>query len=232
MNKKLVLILLGPPGAGKGTQGELLADKFGLYYFETSKILEDSFEKAKPGEFFEVEDKKYFLEEEKKLWEEGVLCSPPFVSQLVKEKIKELAEEDESLLLAGSPRTLFEGKALMPFLEELYAKENIKIILMEISPDETVFRNTNRRICGLMRHPILYSEETKNLTKCPLDGSELVRREGLDDPESIKERLKQYKERTLPIVQYFDERNFVVKKVDGRGSVAEVFERNLKALEN
>ena len=81
-----------------------------------------------------------------------------------------------------------------------------------------------------MRHPILYSEETKELNYCPVDGSKLIRRE-LDNPETIKIRLKEYKERTLPIVEYFNRENLRVKKINGEQSVADVYGDILKALE-
>ena len=73
---KQVIIIIGPPGAGKGTQATLLADKLGLYYFETSKIIEKEVMKAKKGEIVEIEGKKYYLLDEKKIWETGGLCSP------------------------------------------------------------------------------------------------------------------------------------------------------------
>jgi len=231
MKNKQVVVLIGPPGAGKGTQGELLSEKMDLYYFETSKILEQSFKDHEKGEFLLAEGKEYLFEDEEKLWKEGALCSPPFVTQLVKEKITDLSEKGESLLLSGSPRTVHEGENLMPFLEELYGKENIKIVLLNISAEQTIFRNTNRRICELMRHPMLYTEETKKLTVCPLDGSPLVRRKGLDDPETIPKRLEQFKERTMPLIELFGEMDFKVNKVNGEGTVVEVFERNLKALQ-
>ena len=229
-SKKLVVILMGPPGAGKGTQGELLAEKLNLYYFETSKIIEEAFNKAEKGEFVKIEGKKYFFEKEKKLWQEGILCSPPFVTYLVTEKIKKLFKMNENLILSGSPRTLYEADRVMPLLEKLYGKKNIKIILIEVSSRESIFRNSHRRICELMRHPILYTKETANLKRCPLDGSKLIKRKGLDDPETIKVRLKEYKERTFPLIEYFKKRGLRVKKVNGKGSVAEVFERILKAL--
>ncbi|OGZ18410.1 MAG: hypothetical protein A2V72_00200 [Candidatus Nealsonbacteria bacterium RBG_13_37_56] len=229
MSKK-VIILFGPPGAGKGTQAELLSEKLSLYYFETSKILEKEFNNPSQ-EVVEIDNEKFKASNEKQLWLEGKLCSPPFVSYLVKENIKKLASEGENLILAGSPRTVYEGEEVIPLLKELYGEENIRVILIEIGPEETIFRNSHRRICELMRHPILYSEETKNLSICPLDGSKLVRREGLDDPETIKIRLKEYTDRTYPVIEIFKEQGIKVKKVNGEQSVADVFKEILSAIE-
>ncbi len=230
MKNKIVIILIGPPGAGKGSQAELLAEKLNLYYLETSKIIEETFTDSKEEEFVEVDGKKYFLRKEKELWEKGILCSPIFVSFLVKEKIKKLHKMGENLVLAGSPRTLYEGKQIIPLLEKLYGKKNIKIISIEVPAQETIFRNSHRRICSLMRHPILYTKETENLKICPLDGSKLIRRKGLDDPETIKVRLKEYKERTFPLIEYFKERKLKVKKINGVGPVFQVFQKVSKAL--
>ena len=228
-SKKQVIILFGPPGAGKGTQAELLAEKFGLYYFETSKILEREF-KNPSEKIIEIEGEKFDVLKEKKLWEEGILCSPPFVAYLVGKNIKELAEQGENLILAGSPRTVYEGERVTPLLKELYGPENIKIFLIEISPKETIFRNSHRRICQLMRHPILYTKETENLKICPLDGSKLIRRKGLDDPETIKIRLKEYKERTLPLLEIFEKEGIKVTKINGEQSVSDVFKDILKEI--
>jgi len=228
--KRLVIIFIGPPGAGKGTQANLLADKLSLYYLETSKILEEKFKEGNKRKSIKGGGKKYFIEKEKKLWREGILCSPPFVSYLIKDKIKEIFKMGESLILAGSPRTLYEGKEVMPLLEKLYGRENIKVILIKLSAESSIFRNSHRRICELMRHPIIYTEETIYLTKCPLDGSRLERRESLDNPETIKVRLKEYRERTYPLIDYFKKRGLKIKEVSGSGSVAEVFEEVLKAI--
>lgn len=227
MKLSKVIILLGPPGAGKGTQAELLSDKLSFYYFETSKILEREFQ-AGSAKKVKIEGKEYSPLEEKKLWGKGVLCSPPFVTYLVKKKIKELAESGESLVLAGSPRTLYEGERVIPFLKKLYG--SIKVLLIEISPKETIFRNSHRRICQLMRHPVLYNKETIKLTLCPLDGSKLVRRKGLDDPGSLETRLNEYKERTFPLVEYFRKEGLNVEKINGEQSVADVFKDILKAI--
>jgi len=229
-DKRLVVILMGSPGAGKGTQGTLLSERLNLYYFETSSILEQSFNSAKKTDYVVIKGKKYFFSKEKELWLGGALCDPPFVSYLVKEKIKELFKMGKNLLLSGSPRTIGEAAEIMPLIEKSYGKKNVKIILLDISAKDSIFRNSHRRICQLMRHPILYSEETKNLKRCPLDGSKLVSRKGLDNPETIKVRLKEYKERTLPLIDYLKKRHLSIKKINGRGTVSQVFERALRAL--
>ena len=230
MKKPSIIIVMGQPGAGKGTQAELLSDRFSLYYLETSKIIENNVMNTKKGAYIKVEGKRYFFLDEKKLWKDGILCSPPFVSFLVSEKIKELAQEGKGIVMAGSPRTLPEGKDQIPLLKKLYEIKNINIVLIEISPEQTIWRNSHRRICSLMRHPILYTKETINLTKCPLDGSKLIKREGLDDPATIKVRLKEYKERTFPLIRYFKEQGLKVKKINGEQSVEDVFQDILKAI--
>jgi len=232
---KQVVILFGPPGAGKGTQAELLADKLNLYYFETSKILEENFRQAEgisnEERIIEADGKKYNILDEKKLWQEGKLCDPPFVVYLVQKKIKELFNEGKNLVIAGSPRTVYETKKIMPLLKDLYRVENIKAILIDISPEETIFRNSHRRICELMRHPIIYNEETKNLKICPLDGSRLIKRKGLDDPETIRIRLKEYKERTYPLLEIMEEEGVKIEKVNGEQTVANVFKEILTAID-
>jgi adenylate kinase len=225
-----VIIIIGPPGSGKGTQAGLLAEKFNLYYFETAKVGEERINKAKKGEYILAEGKKYYFEKEKKLWLSGKLWSPPFITALVKDKIKKLAKGKQSIVFAGSPRTLYEGEKIVPLLKKLYGKENITIILIEQSAKASIFRNSHRRICELVRHPILYTKETAKLKYCPLDGSKLIKRKGLDDPETIKVRLKEYKERTLPLVELFKKQGLKVKKINGEQSVANVFKDILEIL--
>jgi adenylate kinase len=233
---KQVIILFGPPGAGKGTQSELLAEKMGLYLFEPSKVLEREFKKAEklgendPNRVVEVDGKKYDALEEYEIWKKGELNSPPWVTRLIIQEVKKLHEEGDSIILSGSPRTLYEAEREMPILEELYGKENINIILIEISPEATLHRNSKRRICELMRHSILFSNDNKDLELCPIDGSKLVTRKNLDDPDTIKTRLVQYKERTLPLFEYFTDKGFKISKIHGEASPAEVHESILNII--
>ena len=228
--EKQVIILFGPPGAGKGTQAELLADRLGYYHFESSKVIEASFKNEAPEKTFEIEGESYKIADEKKRWEAGLLNSPPFVVFLMVEKIKELAEMGKSIIFSGSPRTIYEAEREILLLKELYGQENIKFILLEITAETTIFRNSNRRICELIRHSILFTKETENLTSCPLDGSKLVRRKGLDDPETIKKRLEIFKEQTFPVLERAEKEGLSVNKVNGEQTVSDVFKDVLEAI--
>lgn len=225
-----VIILLGPPGSGKGTQANLLAEKLNLYYLETSKIIEAKIMEAKKGDYLIINGKKYDLSKEKKLWKKGKLCSPPMVTFWINQKIKELAKEGKGIVMAGSPRSLVEGRGEIPILKKEYGAKNIKVILINLPEKESIWRNAHRRICKLMRHPILFTKETEKLTRCPLDGSKLIRREGLDDPQTIKIRLREYKKRTLPLIRYFKDQGLEVKEINGHQSVEKVYQDILKIV--
>lgn len=225
-----VLILFGPPGSGKGVQATLLSERLNLYHLEPSKIIEGYVMTAKKGDFIRVKGERYFLVKEKKFWETGKLCTPVVVNFWLKNKIEELVRLKKDLLIEGAPRDLIQAKEIIPFIKKLYGPKNIKVVFLEISAEETIWRNSHRRICQLMRHSILYSPETQNLKYCPLDGSRLIKRKGLDDPKTIKVRLKEYKEKTLPVIRYFEKEKLKVKTVDGSPPPAEVFKTILKLV--
>lgn len=233
---KQVIILFGPPGAGKGTQSELLTEKFGLFSLESSKVIEREFqkyaklEKDSPERFVECFGERFDVIEEMEAWKKGILTSPPFATMLIMREVQRVANEGKSLMMSGSPRTIYEAEKEMPLLAELYGKENIRIGFIEIPAEVTVSRNTHRKICELMRHSILHNDETESLTLCPLDGSKLVRREGLDDAETIKTRLVQYEQRTLPMLDFFAKNDFAVHKISGEQSPAKVHEEILSKL--
>lgn len=228
-HSKSSIIVLGVPGSGKGTQAELLAEKFDFYHLETSEIIEKNLDNAKKGDFVLVNNKKYFLLDEKKMRESGELMSPPLIAVWINNKIKELAQKGKGIITSGSPRTLYEGKEVIPVLKKLYGTKNIKVILLDLSAKESIWRNSHRRSCQLMRHPVLYTKETVKLTKCPIDGSKLIIRKD-DNPEIIKVRLKEYKERTFPLIEYFKGQGLQVEKINGEQSVEDVFKDILKAL--
>src|SRR5687767_14035850 len=135
MDKK-VIILFGPPGAGKGTQSELLSEKMWLYLFETSKLLERKFKEVadlpadSPERWVEFEGEKFDILNEREIWKKGILCSPPFVTALCIGEFKRLHDDGDNLILSGSPRTVYEAEREMPVLEGLYGRKNIKIAMI------------------------------------------------------------------------------------------------------
>ncbi len=224
-----VLVLFGPPGAGKGTQAELLTQKFYFYNLDTSRVLEEKFKNAKPGEKIEISGEVFDVAEEAQKRHKGVLVSVGFTAFLMNKRIAEIHGLGKSLILSGSPRSVAEAEIEMPALEELYGKENITVLYLDLTPEQTMFRNSNRRICELMRHSILYIPENATLKRCPLDGSRLVRRD-LDTPETIKLRLEEYAQTTLPLKNYYQEKGFNFKTINAGQFVEDVFADILAAL--
>lgn len=230
MNKS-VIIIMGSPGSGKGTQCEILSAKFNFYYLESSKIIDAKLANIKEDDFEVVDGKKYSLFEQRDLRHSGGIMSPELVTFWMMEKMKGLAKEGKKMVIAGSPRTPYEAEKEMPLLGKSYGKENIITILITLSEEEATFRSAHRRICSLVRHPILYYEETKNLKVCPLDGSELIERKD-DNVDAIKIRMERYREQTLPLLEYLKKEGYSVKEVAGKQTPAELHEDILKILED
>jgi adenylate kinase len=131
--------------------------------------------------------------------------------------------------LAGSPRTLYEGERVIPFLKKLYGSKNIKVIVIKLTEKESLWRNSHRKECELMRHSILYTKETIRLKRCPFDGSKLEIRKD-DTSEIIKVRLKEYKKQTYPVVSLLKKQGLKIKNINGEQSVADVFRDILKVI--
>ena len=183
--KKWAVILIGPPGSGKGTQAELLAKKFGLFHLETSKLGE---EKINNSELVKIDTE---VAEAKRLYDKGELFPPPWTVKIMVEKIRELGNGGMGLVFSGSPRTLHEAENELPILEEVYGRDNIKPIHLNLTKDESIKRNSSRRVCKANRHSIPDFPMFKDITTCPKDGSELIKR-SLDAPETIGIRYEVY----------------------------------------
>jgi adenylate kinase len=218
-----VIIIYGPPGSGKGTQARKVAEYFNLEHFDTGRLIEKKVHDPA------LQDDP-IIQRERKNFETGKLCTPEWAAQLVKEEVKKVYQMNKGLVFSGSPRTLPEAKELIPVLEELYKKENIYVLKIEVKPETSIFRNSNRRVCKKCGHPLIYSPENEKLEKCPKCGGELVKRV-LDKPEVIKVRLKEFEERTEPIYKLLEERNIRIIEIDGEPSVEEVYQNILKVLE-
>ena len=87
--------------------------------------------------------------------------SPPVVAHIMQEKIRQVHSAAKDIVTSGSLRTLYEATHLYPILEELYGKENITAFFLKLDEEQSIYRNSHRRICELVRHSILWSEETE-----------------------------------------------------------------------
>jgi adenylate kinase len=210
---KQVVIFIAPPGAGKGTQANVLTETMDFYHLESSKVIEQKFEEADKND---IE-----IQKEKHNWRTGILVDPRKVVEWIVERIKQLHQEGRSIVFSGSPRTLLEAQEEMPLLEELYGKDFIKVFHITLSEGESIKRNSERRICDKERHPIPDLPKYKNITACPWDGSEVVRRE-LDKPAIIRERLVEYENRTEPVLHYIKEHGYSVIQINGEDTIENV----------
>lgn len=208
------ILIFGPPGAGKGTQAEILEKKLGAVHFDTGawveKVIHDPQNQKDP-----------VIRKQRALYESGQLIDPRWVKEVVMQEIRNIAVQGKGVILSGSPRTLFEAEGVVPLLEKLYGKENLKVILIVVRPETTIFRNTHRRICERCGTPVLWSEHTKDLTECPLCGGKLVTRVD-DSEEKIKVRLERYEKETMPAIEFIRSRGITVFKIDGEPPPEEV----------
>lgn len=215
-------MLYGPPGSGKGTQANLLAEKFGLYHLDTGRYIEQVVhDPANRG--------VKTIQRERRLFDTGFLCTPAWVRSIVEKKTRGIAKAGFGIIYSGSPRTLPEARALIPLLEKLYGKKRVLPFVLKVRPETTRFRNGNRWICHLCGRPLMHTPKVK-YPHCPFCGSALHRRT-LDNPRVIGARLTEYRERTEPIFQYLKERGYKLIPVDGEPLPYAVFANLRKAIE-
>ena len=224
---KKVILIYGAPGAGKGTQADLLSKKMGFYHFDTGKVIEQMINDPE-----NLKSKKF--QKEKKIFDSGELNTPSWVlKDIVIKNTKKLAKAGVRIVFSGSPRTLFEAfgdektTGLVEVLDKIYGKENIGILYIDVSPEDSIFRNSHRAVCSVCGAPVLYKEN--GVQTCPFCDAPL-RKRSLDTPETIKVRLEQYKNRTEPILAELRKRGYEVNTINGKPAPFEVFEEVKKKI--
>jgi adenylate kinase len=203
---ELNLILLGPPGAGKGTQASRLTEDFGLPYIGTGDLLRRH-----------VADETELGKQAKEHMDNGGLVPDDLVIQMILDKIDE--EGDDGFLLDGFPRTVPQADALAEELEK--RDRRLTAALLIDAPDETVIqRLSGRRQCsdGHLYH--VEFDPPKHEGRCDQDGKPLKQRSD-DEPEKVKKRLRTYHEQTEPLIDYYEERSFL-RRFDGTRDKVEV----------
>jgi adenylate kinase len=211
---ELNLILLGPPGSGKGTQGERLQQDLELPYYATGDILRAA-----------VREGTEIGEQAKQYMDRGDFVPDDVIVGVIAEKIAQKEAED-GFILDGFPRTQPQAEALGEKLTEL-GRGVSAVLLIDVSDEEVVRRLGGRRTCpnGHIFHTDFDPPEKEGV--CDVCGEQLAIRDD-DKPEVIRKRLDLYHEKTEPLIDYYETRG-LLNRVDGDQPPEEVTDR-IRAL--
>jgi adenylate kinase len=211
------LVLLGPAGAGKGTQAALLAEQYQIPKISTGEMLR---EVAQHG----GEAGRRIAE----LIDHGSMVPDEVVVDLVRERLGQ-SDTKGGFVLDGFPRTVGQAEALDQILRES-GRKLTAVLNLEVGEDELIRRLSGRRVCpvcGASYH--LVSHPPRVPGRCDVEGAPLEQRPD-DRPEAIRERLKLYRERTRPVLEYYRARG-LLWPIEGDQAMAEVAERIRRVLE-
>lgn len=205
----LLLALLGAPGAGKGTQAEILAGKTGMRHIATGDMLREAVargtEKGRAA---------------KRYMERGELVPDELIVGIVRDELGSRDRAGNGVVLDGFPRTEAQAKALDEMLDEM-GTELGAVIYIDVPEEELIRRLSGRRVCescGANFH--VYFNPPPAPEVCPNCGGKLRQRPD-DAEETVKRRLQVYREQTEPLIQYYRKRG-LLRRVDGRGSIQQV----------
>jgi len=206
------MILLGPPGAGKGTQAKRLAEHLGVPQISTGDMLRAA---VQAGSSLGRQAQSYM--------ERGALVPDDVIVGLVRERLTQ-PDAKAGYILDGFPRTLGQAEAL-----EAQGVKLDAVLALEVPAEDVVRRIAGRRTCakcGAMSHVTFSPTRTSGV--CDACGGETVQRAD-DREETVRRRLEVYAEQTAPLVRFY-ERAGLLRRVPGTGTIAEIFARALQAL--
>lgn len=205
---ELNLILLGPPGAGKGTQAERLTDDFNVPYIATGNILRKA-----------VQDETQLGKQAKSYMDAGKLVPDDVITGVILEAI-ENADARDGFILDGFPRTIPQAESLDDGMKA-HDRDLTAAILIDVADEEVLRRMSGRRVSvktGRVYH--VEFDPPKHEGRCDVDGSRLVQRDD-DRAETVKKRLDVYHEQTEPLVSYYEDQG-LLRRFDGTRSPTEV----------
>lgn len=210
-------ILLGPPGAGKGTQAKMLTERYGVPQVSTGDILRAAVAAGTP-----------LGKEAKAYMDRGALVPDEVVIGIVRDR---LGEPDcrKGYLLDGFPRTVAQAEALTAMLKKLGAPLP-RVVSFEVGEEELVRRLSGRRTCQACGEPFhVEFHPPRREGTCDKCGGRLIQRED-DKEDTIRRRLQVYRKQTEPLIGYYRNQG-LLKTVDGLGEASEVLARVSRALE-
>lgn len=220
---KKAIIIYGPPGSGKGTQAELLARKFSFIHFDTGRYIEELLRSK-------AVLKDPILRQQKNFFDKGILCTPSWVLKIISEAVTRIGQSGAGIVFSGSPRTLFEAfgdqkqNGLFATLDKIYGRKNILIVELKVRPSNSIQRNSGRVVCSVCGLPALRWAKIKN---CPFCAGPF-RKRTLDKPAVIKIRLKEYEQRTYPLLAQAKRIGYRVIAINGEPKPYQVFANLVK----
>lgn len=197
---------MGPQGSGKGTQARILAEKYDLQLLEAGNLLRNAArEETELGrEIDEIINKK------------GEVAPLPLLAQVIEKKMSWI-DKNKGVLFDGIPRTMEQASYLENILEGIGRKIDY-IFFIDISKNESVKRISIRKMCRENGHPLIVGKDIREEdNKCPICGSEIYRRED-DTPEKALKRLAWNEKLVMPVVQYYDKKNMIIR-INGEQSI-------------
>jgi adenylate kinase len=211
------LVLLGAPGAGKGTQAKIISEKFRISHISTGDILRN-----------EMRNGTDLGKKAREFVTGGKLVPDELIIEIIKKEINKPGA-DTGFLMDGFPRNLKQAVLFEDMLSGMGVDLD-KVIYIDVDNDELVKRLGSRRTCSSCNN--IYSVDVKkkedNENSCPRCGGELIKRKD-DDPEVISERLNIYNSETRPLIDFYESKKLLIK-IKGNGSQGAVTERVLKDL--
>ena len=211
----MIVILLGAPGSGKGTQARLGAERFGHYHIDTGRHGERLIYDPRNGNNPEIQERR-------KEFEQGLLFDPRWTLAQVSMLVQKYGNAGIDIVFSGSPRTLFEfsGDAETPglihILEKYYGNDHIAIFQLAIPHEESIRRNTGRLLCSVCGIQYMSIPKCVLEAECPFCGG-LLRKRTLDTEEAMRVRLTEYTNRTEPIFKELAARGYAVRDINGEG---------------
>ncbi|MCB4792646.1 MAG: adenylate kinase [Elusimicrobia bacterium] len=209
------LILLGPPGAGKGTQAQRISLKYKLPHISTGDIFRET---SKSGSDLGKKLQSYMSS--------GLLVPDNLVIEIVKERLNK-ADCKNGFLLDGFPRTVPQAQELNKVIEAKGQKID-KVISISLTDEEIIKRISGRRLCSCGADYNIYSQPPKVKDICDKCNGKLIQRAD-DDPETVKKRLEVYNKQTSPLIDYYTKLG-ILAKIDGSKSIDEVFKDTTAVL--